>query len=60
MRLGSQGLRVTPYVGDSVNGMIVSSGTCVLPRITAPADRSRRTTSASAAAAAVRLAAERR
>ncbi len=41
---------MTPYVDDSVNGMIVSSGTCVLPRITAPADRSRRTTSASAAA----------
>ena len=37
-----------PKVGDSVNGVIISSGTFVLPRITAPAARSRRTTSASA------------
>jgi hypothetical protein len=51
VRPGSHGFRVTPNAGDSVNGVIVSSGTCVLPRITAPAARSRRTTSASAVAA---------
>ena len=36
VRWRSHGLRVTPNVGDSVHGVIVSSGTCVLPRITAP------------------------
>src|SRR4051794_13672483 len=50
VRIRSQGLRVTPKVGDSVHGVIVSSGTLVLPRMTAPAERSRRTTSPSAAA----------
>ena len=50
VRWRSHGLRVTPNVGDSVHGVIVSSGTCVLPRITAPAERRRRTSSASAAA----------
>ena len=50
VRCRSHGLRVTPNVGDSVHGVIVSSGTCVLPTITAPAERSRRTTSASAVA----------
>ncbi len=40
-----QGLRVMPNVGVSVNGHSVSSGTLVLPRITAPASRRRRTTS---------------
>ena len=49
VRSRSHGLRVTPNVGDSVHGVIVSSGTLVFPRITAPAERSRRTTSASAA-----------
>ena len=44
----SQGLRVTPNVAVSVNGHSVISGTLVLPMITAPASRSRRTTSASA------------
>jgi hypothetical protein len=48
VRCRSQGLRVTPYVGDSVNPVAISSGTCVLPMITAPAARSRRTTSESA------------
>ena len=48
VRCRSHGLRVTPKVGDSVNGVIISSGTCVLPMITAPAARSRRTTSESA------------
>src|SRR5688572_19786695 len=48
VRWRSHGLRVTPKVGDSVHGVIVSSGTWVLPRITAPALRRRRTTSASA------------
>ncbi len=48
VRCGSHGLRVTPNVGDSVNGVAISSGTCVLPMITAPARRSRATTSESA------------
>src|SRR4051812_50134304 len=52
VRWRSHGLRVTPNVGDSVNGVMVSSGTLVLPRITAPALRSRRTTSLSAGAGA--------
>ena len=41
------GLRVAPKASDSVNGKIVSSGTCVLPMTIAPAARSARTTSAS-------------
>jgi len=49
-RWRSQGLRVAPNVAVSVNGQSVSSGTFVLPMITAPASRTRRTTSASAAA----------
>ena len=53
VRWRSQGLRVTPNVGDSVHGVTVSSGTFVLPRITAPAVRRRRTISASAARRAV-------
>jgi hypothetical protein len=48
VRCRSHGLRVTPNVGDSVNGVIISSGTLVLPRMTAPASRRRRTTSWSA------------
>ena len=48
VRCGSHGLRVTPNVGDSVNGVAISSGTWVLPMITAPAARSRATTSESA------------
>ena len=43
----SQGFLVAPNVSDSVNGQIHNSGTDVLPRITAPASRSLRTTSAS-------------
>src|ERR1700760_3987944 len=39
VRRGSHGLEVTPYIGDSVNGVTSSSGTFVLPRITAPAAR---------------------
>ena len=50
VRCRSHGLRVMPNVGVSVNGTIIISGTCVLPRITAPALRSRRTTSESACA----------
>ena len=46
----SHGLRVAPNVSDSVNGKIISSGTAVFPMITAPAARSRLTTSASRAA----------
>ncbi len=42
-----QGLRVAPKASDSVNGKIVSSGTCVLPMTMAPASRRARTTSAS-------------
>ena len=42
VRCRSHGLRVTPNVGDSVNGVAISSGTWVLPMITAPAARSRR------------------
>ena len=43
----SHGLWVAPKDTVSVNGQIISSGTVVLPRITAPASRSSRTTSAS-------------
>ena len=50
VRLRSHGLRVAPKVGDSVNGVISSSGTWVLPTITAPEARRRRTTSASSRA----------
>ena len=50
VRCRSHGLRVMPNVGVSVNGTIIISGTWVLPRITAPALRSRRTTSESAVA----------
>ena len=35
------GLRVAPKASDSVNGKIVSSGTCVLPMTMAPASRRR-------------------
>src|SRR5439155_361561 len=47
---GSHGLRVTPKASLSVQGQIVSSGTWVLPITIAPASRSRRTISLSAAA----------
>ena len=50
MRSRSHGLRVTPQLGDSVAPMMASSGRLVLPMITAPAARSRRTSSASSAA----------
>ena len=54
------GLRVAPNVSVSVKDQIIISGTAVLPRITAPAARSRRTTSASCVASrAVRAAAIR-
>ena len=51
MRAGSQGLRVAPNASDSVTASASSSGTCVLPINTAPASRSRRTTSESRSAA---------
>ena len=44
------GLRVMPNAGPSVSPMIASSGQFVLPMITAPAARSRRTSSLSCAA----------
>ena len=44
------GLRVIPNAGPSVSPMITSSGQLVLPMITAPAPRSRRTSSLSCAA----------
>jgi len=50
LRSVSQGLRVIPNDGPSVSPMIASSGRFVLPRITAPAARSRRTSSPSRAA----------
>src|SRR5665811_8174 len=46
----SQGFLVNPCAVDSVNGHWPNSGMAVLPMITAPAARSRRTTSASAGA----------
>ena len=49
VRAGSHGLQVAPNASDSVIGSASSSGTFVLPRITVPAARRRRTTSASAA-----------
>ena len=48
-----QGLRVIPKAGPSVSPMIASSGVLVLPITTAPAARSRRTTSSSWAAGLV-------
>ncbi len=51
VRLRSQGLRVIPVASLAVQGKIISSGTLVIPIGTAPAARSRRTTSASAVAA---------
>ncbi len=45
-----QGFRVTPKAGPSVVPMIASSGVLVLPTTTAPAPRSRFTSSESAAA----------
>jgi hypothetical protein len=50
VRLRSQGFRVTPLASLAVQGQIMSSGTFVMPIGIAPAARSRRTTSASAAA----------
>src|SRR3984957_2473696 len=47
-----QGLRVTPKAVPSVNGYRPISGVLVLPTITAPAARRRRTTSQSSALAA--------
>ena len=58
VRCRSHGLRVMPNVGVSVNGTIIISGTWVLPRITAPALRSRRTTSESAVAGSSPIAQE--
>ena len=48
------GLRVWPKAGPLVNGHCPSSHVLVLPTMTAPAARSRRTTSASAVAARLR------
>lgn len=53
----SHGLRVTP-LSSSVSAQRPSSGMRVTPRITAPAPRSRRTTSWSASATGVRTAAD--
>ena len=50
LRSVSQGLRVIPKAGPSVSPMIASSGRLVLPITTAPAARSRRTSSPSARA----------
>ena len=50
---GFHGLRVLPPSTDSVKGHWPNSGIRVLPMITAPASRSRRTTSPSAAAGVV-------
>lgn len=47
---GCQGLRVSPKARPSVNGHCPSSQVFVLPTITAPAARSRRTASPSSAA----------
>src|SRR5205807_9789228 len=47
VRVGSQGLRVTPFASVAVHGKIISSGTLVIPIGIAPAARSRRTISAS-------------
>lgn len=46
---GCHGLRVSPKAGPSVTGHWPSSGVLVFPTITAPAARSRRTASLSAA-----------
>ena len=47
---GFHGLRVAPKVGFSLKGQRPTSGVIVLPTITAPAARRRRTTSLSASA----------
>ena len=47
---GSHGLRAAPKVGFSLKGQRPTSGVIVLPTITAPAARRRRTTSLSASA----------
>ena len=44
---GFQGFRVAPFSSDSVNATVPNSGVFVLPRITNPASRSRRTTAVS-------------
>ena len=49
VRVGSHGLRVMPLAALAVHGKIISSGTFVIPIGIAPAARSRRTTSPSAA-----------
>ncbi len=51
VRSVSHGLRVAPNSSVSVNDQSIISGTVVLPRMTAPASRSLRTTSASSALA---------
>src|SRR6478735_10895326 len=50
VRVRSHGLRVLPRETDSVKGNAPNSGIVVLPTTTAPAARSRATTSASCAA----------
>ena len=47
VRVVSQGLRAGPKRRDSVTGTIPNSGRLVLPTITKPASRSRRTRKAS-------------
>ena len=47
VRSRSHGLRVAPYQSVSVKAIVISSGTLVLPTMTAPSSRSRATISAS-------------
>ena len=47
VRLGFQGFRVSPFSSDSVNATVPNSGVFVLPRMTKPASRNRRTTAVS-------------
>ena len=44
---GFQGFRVTPFSSDSVNATVPNSGVFVLPTMTNPASRIRRTTALS-------------
>src|SRR5690606_5997465 len=50
VRLGSQGLRAGPQASGSAMLLATNSGVLVLPKITSPASRQRRTTSASSGA----------
>ena len=50
VRVGSQGLRAGPQACGSVTFLAPNSGVLVLPKMTSPASRQRRTTSASSGA----------